>query len=247
MQADTAWSEGTDMGIKSRLFSGVIAAAFLCVVPLGATEKAQVVSHSKDVVVVTPGSLPELAQRHGIAFQLYTESGDGSCYLYIEQHMGERLLVLDVTDPAHIKQVNAIQLRVPGPFDFVRTLKSAAILVQFRNNLGMAVLDVRKPKAPALKRVSALFSPGHTESLGENAFSMVNQPRHDVPIVPRDYQIIDASNPKDPALLFTVKQVNNKIARDETGTTFLLGAEGLTVIRRPRVEEKFRLAETYTN
>jgi hypothetical protein len=30
--------------------------------------------------------------------------------------------VLDVTDPAHIKQVNAIPLSVPGPFDFVRTI-----------------------------------------------------------------------------------------------------------------------------
>jgi hypothetical protein len=247
MQEDTASAEGIEMGIKSSLFSGVIAAAFLGVVPLGATERAQVASHSKDVVVVTPGNLPELAQRHGIAFQLYTQSGDGRCYLYIEQHMGQRLLVLDVTDPAHIKQVNAISLSAPGPFDFVRAIRSSAILVQFRNNLGMALLDVRKPKAPALKRVSTLQTSGYTESLGDSAFLTVNERPNDALVVPRDYQIVDTSNPRKPALLFTVKQVNDKIARDETGTTFLLGAEGLTVIRRPRVEEKYRLAETYTN
>jgi len=235
------------MGIKSRLFSGVLAASFLGVVPLGAVAKALVVSHSHDVVVVTPGSLPELAQRHGISFQLYSESGDGRCYLYIEQHMGERLLILDVTDPANIKQVNAIPLSVPGPFDFVRMLRSSAILVQFRNNLGMAVMDVRKPKAPALMRVSTLLSSGHTESLGDTAFLTRNERRNVDPVVPRDFQIVDTSNPKDPALLCTVKQVNNETARDETGTTFLLGADGLTVVRRPRVEERYKLAETYTN
>jgi len=235
------------MSIKSRLFSGVIAAAFLGMVPLWAMAEALVVSHSRNVVVVMPGSLPELAQRHGIAFQLYSESGDGSCYLYIEQHNGERLLVPDVTDPAHIKQVKAVPLSVPGPFDFVRTLGNAAILVQFRSNLGMAVLDVRKPKAPALKLVSALQYPGHTESLGDSAFLMVRERQADVPVVPRDYQVVDTSDPVDPALLFTVKQVNNKIARDETGTTFLLGAEGFTVIRRPRVEEKYKTAQAYTN
>jgi hypothetical protein len=61
----------------------------------------------------------------------------------------------------------------------------------------------------------------------------------EVPVVPRDYQIVDTSNPADPALLFTVKQVSGEIARDETGTTFLLGSEGLTVIRHPQVEEKY--------
>jgi hypothetical protein len=111
----------------------------------------------------------------------------------------------------------------------------------------MALLDVRKPKAPALKRVSTLQTSGSTESLGDSAFLMVNGLRRDAPVVPRDYQIVDTSNPKEPALLFTVKQVNGKTSRDETGTTFLLGADGLTVIRRPRVEEKYRLAETYTN
>jgi hypothetical protein len=235
------------MSLKCTFFTGLIAAAILGLTPLGAMAKAPTVSHSKDIVVVLPGSLPELAHRHGIAFQLYSGSSDGSCYLYIEQHMGERLLVLDVTDPAHIKQVMAVPLNVPGPFDFVRTLGSAAILIQFRNNLGLALLDVHKPKTPRLKRVGAFPYSGHTESLGDSAFLMVSEPLMDVPVAPRDYQVVDTSNPAGPALLFTIKQVDEKIVRDETGTTFFLGADGLTVIRRPRVEERYKTAQAYTN
>jgi hypothetical protein len=235
------------MSINSRLFSGVLVTAILGVAPLRATTKATVVSHSRNVVVVTPGSLPQLAQRHGIAFQLYSEGGDGRCYLYIEQHKGERLLVLDVTDPAHIKQVNSLSLSVPGPFDFVRKLPSAAILVEFQNNLGTALLDLRKPMAPVLKRVSAFQNSGATEALGSSAILMVNEHSNDMPVVARDYQVVDTSDPAGPTLLFTVKQVNEETVRAETGTTFLLGADGLTVIRRPRVEEKYNANQTYTN
>lgn len=235
------------MGIQSRLLSGVIAGVFLVVVPLEAKTKAPIVSYSKDVVIVTPDSLPELAQWRGIAFQLYTDAGDGSCYLYIEQEKGERLLVLDVSDPAKIKQVNSINLNVPGPFDFVRKLPSGATLVEFRNNLGIAVLDFRKPRAPALKRVSALQNSGPTESLGNSAFLLVNEGPGNVPPEPRDYQVVDTSDPAGPLLLFTAKQVNDEIKRNETGTTFLLGADGLTIIRRPSVEEKHYADQTFPN
>jgi hypothetical protein len=172
------------MSIRPTLFRGAIAAAFLGVMPLGAGAEKLIISHSKDVVVVLPAALPSLAQRHGIAFRLYSESGDGSCYLYIEQHEGERLLVLDVTDPTHIKQVKAVSLAVPGPFDFVRELRPWAILVQFRNNLGLAVLDLRKPKTPQLRPVSGLQYPRRTESLGDSAFLMVDEQQTDVPVVP---------------------------------------------------------------
>jgi hypothetical protein len=41
--------------------------------------------------------------------------------------------------------------------------------------------------------------------------------------------------------LDTVRLVTDKTTRDETGTTFLLGSEGLTIIRRPRVEEEYEI------
>jgi hypothetical protein len=234
------------MSIKSRLFTGTLAATVLGVAPLVWGEEAQVMSHSKDIVVVLPASLPELA-RHGIAFQLYSGSGDGSCYLYIEQHQGEGLLVLNVTDPGHVILTKAVPLTVPGPFDFVRMVGTSAYLVRFRDGLGMGVLDLRKPKAPVLKMVNNLQVPGPTESLGDTAFLTVSGLPTGVSAISQDYQVVDTSNPAYPSLLFTVKQVSGEIARDETGTTFLLGADGLTIIRRPCVEEQYKMAQSYTN
>ena len=215
--------------------------------PAQAPQTHTVVSRSKDVVVVTPASLPTLAQEPGIAFQLYSERSDGSVYLYIEQKQGERLLVLDVTNPAHIKMVRAVTLTVPGPFEFVQTLGSSSLLINYHNNLGMAVLDLRKPKAPVIRAVPGLQHPGHSESLGDSTLLIVDQPRMDASAIPRDYQVVDTSNPADPFLLFTVKQVNATLSRNETGTTFLLGHDGLTIIRRLQVEDQFQSEQRYTN
>jgi LVIVD repeat len=195
----------------------------------------------------THASLPTLAQEPGIAFQLYSERSDGSVYLYIEQNQGARLLVLDVTNPAHIKMVREVTLTAQGPFEFVRALGSSSLLINYHNKLGMAVLDLRKPKAPVIRAVPGLQHPGYSESLGDSTLLIVDQPRMDSPAIPRDYQVVDTSNPADPFLLFTVKQVNATLSRNETGTTFLLGHDGLTIIRRPQVEDQFQTEQRYTN
>jgi hypothetical protein len=205
--------------------------------------RAKIVSHSKDIVVEQPTDLPELAQRVGIDLQLYFGSGDGSAYLYIEQHHGERLLILDVTDPAHMKMVGAVTLSVPAPFDFVGPLGNSAMLVRFRNNQGIAVLDLRKAKAPTLRVFSGLDLLGYTLPLGDTGLLFVNGSRLNQQPTAQDYQIIDASTPAAPILLDTVKLVTNKITREETGTTFLLGSEGLTIIRRPRVEKEYQIQQ----
>ncbi len=57
----------------------------------------------------------------------------------------------------------------------------------------------------------------------------------------RDYQVIDISAPSDPVVLATVKQVKHKVVNGNTGTTFLLGSEGLTVIRRTSVENDYKV------
>jgi hypothetical protein len=217
------------------------------IAPIKATRSQAVVFRSKDVVIVTPASLPKFAQEPGIAFQLYSERSDGSVFLYIEQNQGERLLVLDVTNSAHVKMVRTVTLAVPGPFEFVRTLGSSALLINYHNNLGMAVLDLRKPRVPVLKAVPGLKCPGYSESLGDSTLLIVDQPRIDSPAIPRDYRVVDTSNPVDPFLLFTVKQVNATLSRNETGTTFLLGHDGLTIIRRPQVEDQYQSEQSYTN
>jgi hypothetical protein len=39
--------------------------------------------------------------------------------------------------------------------------------------------------------------------------------------------------------------VTSKLERNETGTTFLLGHDGLTIIRRPQVEYRYKSEQGY--
>lgn len=234
------------MSSKSRIFPAIITSFFLCSALLARTAKAEVASHSKNLIIEQPANLPELAQHPGIAFHLYTESGDGGAYLYVEQHNGQRLVVFDVTDPAHVKTVRSVNLAVPAPFKFAEPVGTSAILVRFDNNRGVAVLDLHQAKAPVLRTVSALQYSGQAEPLGESTFMVTNNPTMDLTNASRDYQIVDASDATNPVLLYTANRVTCTITRDETGTTFLLGQKGLTVIRRPRVEEEYQ-AEQVSN
>jgi len=236
------------VGIRANILCGALAATLLGNVPLLEAAEASEMSNSKDIVIVPAASLPDFAHQPGIALQLYTESGSGDCYLYIEQNMGERLIVLKVTDPARVKLESRVDLTIPGPFDFVQPLGTSAYLIRFRNNLETGVMDLRHPKAPSIRVLSAVESSRHTETIGDSsAFLLIDEQPLTTPPVPRDYQVYDASNPANPALLATVRQVTYTAAREETGTTFLLGADGLTVLRRPRVEAAYKANESYTN
>ena len=196
---------------------------------------AAIESHSKDVVVDLPTDLPELAQTRGQAMDLHN-TNDGRTFLYIEQRDGQRLAILDVTDPGNIKQPASVRINSPAAFDFVRPLGDDVELIRFRNGAGVAVLNLHKPQAPKLRTLSGLREAGHTEPIGETSFLMVNEPYDFVNRIARDYQVVDTSIPSKPTLLTTVSQVTQKLKEDDTGTAFLLGKDGLTVIRRPRVE-----------
>jgi hypothetical protein len=234
------------MSFKSRLFPAAFTLALVSVLPLVSVAQAQVVSRSRSIIVVPSATLPALAQQPGIAFQLYSGSGDGTCYLYVEQKEGKQLAILNVTDPANIKVAGTVSLAIPSPFDFVGALGQSAVLIQFRNH-EMALLDLRNPEAPVLRSENTLGKFGTAESLGDSGLLIGTQQRFAAPAIPRDYQVVDASDPSYPSLLFTVKQVSAKIARDETGTLFLLGSDGLTIIRRPRIEQSYKLAESYSD
>jgi hypothetical protein len=53
--------------------------------------------------------------------------------------------------------------------------------------------------------------------------------------------VIDISSPSDPLLLTTVKEVKHQVVNGDTGTTFLLGRDGLTVVRRLSVESDYKV------
>jgi hypothetical protein len=203
------------------------------------TLHAEIHSKSQELIVVQPRDLPEVAQTPGNSLFLHS-GGSGGTYLYIEQQQGARLTIFDVTDPSKITLVGSITLTVPGAFDFVRPLDGHGELVRFRDNKGVAILDLHKAKAPSLRIISGLSESGSTEALGETGFLMVNEPYNYVRATPRDYQVVDISLPSEPVLLATVKEVRHKIVNADTGTTFLLGSEGLTVIRRTSVENDYK-------
>jgi hypothetical protein len=139
-------------------------------------------------------------------------------------------------------------LTSPGPFDFVRPVGGRAELIRFRDGKGVAVLDLHNPQKPTVKNIAGLSDSGSTQPLGEQAFLMIDEPYNYIRAVPRDYQVIDISSPSDPHLLTTVKAVKDQVVDQDTGTTFLLGSQGLTVIRRLNVENDYKnnqLRSTY--
>ena len=206
------------------------------------TLQAYAAVHSKtnELVVIQPADLPEQAQIPGNSFFLYSDNS-GSTYLYVEQQQGARLTAFDVTDPGKIKVVVSTPITAPGAFDFVRPLGGHGELVRFRDSRSVAVLDLHKVNEPTLHMINGLSEGGTTEELGESGILMVNDPYDYVRATPRDYQVVDISSPSQPMLLVTVAQVKHKLVKNDTGTTFLLGSEGLTVIRRPRVEDEYKV------
>ena len=219
-----------------RFTSGLIALA-IAIAPLASY--AELHSRSKEIVVVEPNDLPELAQLTGDSLFLHSDNV-GRTYLYIEQQAGARLTVFDVTDPARIKSVSTIPLATEGSFDFVQPLNDRAELIRFRQSGDIAVLDLAKTKKPTLRSVASLANPVSTEPLGSTGLLAVRGTYSYARTVPRDFQVVDVSRSSDPVLLTTIKQVEHRVVNDETGTTFLLGSQGLTVIRQPSVEEDYQ-------
>jgi hypothetical protein len=222
--------------IKSTLALGlVVAAEVLSTSPAA----AEIHSRSNRLVVMEARDLPEQAQAPGNSLFLHSDNA-GSTYLYVEQQQGTRLSVFDVTDPARIKLVVSTPLATEGAFDFVRPLGDHAELVYFRNSRREAVLDLRKAKRPALTMISTDTDLDQAETLGESGFLATSQPYKYVSAVGRDYQVIDIAA-SAPTQLATVKDVRHRVTNNETGTTFLLGPNGLTVVRRLSVEYDYKV------
>lgn len=192
----------------------------------------------KKIIVVRPTDLPELARVPGEAMILHA-TGDGKNHLYVEQNNGARLAIFDVTDPANVKQESSVPLDARGPFEFVSSLGDNSELIRFKNGQGEAVLDLHKPKAPAIKIVPGLELQGATRRLGDDGFIVSNQASTQSDENDPDYQVVENTGTREPNRVYDVKQVREEIRNDETGTTFLLTADGLYLIRRPAVEYEY--------
>jgi hypothetical protein len=91
--------------------------------------------------------------------------------------------------------------------------------------------------------IQGLDFQGSTERLGQDGFIVANQPNAQSDANDPNYQVVGISNPLHPNAVAGVKQVLAKTTNDETGTTFLLTADGLYLIRRPAVEEEYEIHE----
>jgi hypothetical protein len=203
---------------------------------------------SNDIVVVQPKDLPELARQPGEAMFMHDTTG-GKMLLYIEQKSGSQLVILDVTDPAHVTSEGFVQLNAGGPFDFVSELGGQKELIRFRLTRNDAVLDLRKPDAPTLERVQGLTEEGQTTLLGTGGFTVTSEADANAatpPPAPRDYQVVDTADSKEATVVSTVKQVREEITNDDTGTTYLLAGDGLHLIRRPAAERRKSLRQMAT-
>jgi hypothetical protein len=230
----------TMKNIKSTLALGLVVTAAI----LATSAEAEIHSKSNDIVVMEARDLPEQAQTPGNSFFLHSDNAGGT-YLYVEQQQGARLSVFDVTDPAGIKLIVSTPLAAQGAFDFVRPLGYSAELVYFRDSQKEAVLDLRKAKRPVLRTISAMTDLGPAEPLGESGFLVTAQAHQYTPAVARDYQVIDVAG-SIPAQLATVKDVKHRVTNDYTGTTFLLGSDGLTVVRQLSVENDYKEQQLQT-
>jgi hypothetical protein len=227
--------------IKSTLALGlVVAAAVLASSPA----EAEIHSKSNDLVVMEARDLPEQAQTPGNSLFLHSDNA-GRTYLYVEQQQGARLSIFDVTDPARIKLVVSTPLAAQGTFDFVRPLGNNAELVYFRDGQKEAVLDLRKARRPVLRMIPATTDFGPAEPLGESGFLVTAQAHQYTPAVARDYQVIDVAG-SIPTQLATVNDVKHRVTNDYTGTTFLLGTDGLTVVRQLSVENDYKEQQLQT-
>jgi hypothetical protein len=207
---------------------------------------AEVISESKDIVVLQPQDLPQLSRAAGQSMELVSP-GNGKTYLYIEQQQLAQLLVLDVTDTAHIKEAGTAKLDLPAAFDFASSAGPAASLVRFRGTGTFAILRYANPLHPTFAATTDQIHGTDAESIDDHGL-LISERHIFMSALPlRNYQIVDATNGQAPRLLSTVQDVQQTVQREETGTTFLLGASGLTVIRRPAQEVRKWLESNYAS
>jgi len=207
---------------------------------------AKVVSEPNDVIVLEPKDLAASARVAGESMTFHSLN-NGQTYLYIEQQQLHRILVLDVTDPARIREVSTVALDAPGAFDFGEMIGFTGAVVRFQDGQRAGVMSFENPAQPRLSQVGTALAGEQTEPINQNGFLTSDGFAGGARLAAHDYRVVDSSHPESLQLLATVKGVQATLVKSDTGTTFLLGQEGLTVIRRPSVELRNRQESTYSS
>ena len=229
--------------MKVKLGSLIVAALGIAARMAPLSAEAELHSRSKDIIVMEAHDLQELAQLPGDSLFLHSDN-QGSTYLYIEQQEGTRLSVLDVTDPAHIRVASTTRLQTRGAFDFAGALNGRTELIRYREGNHAAILDLHKAKRPQIKAADELGGTDPGRTLGIDGILATKVSYRDTRVAaPADFEVLDVSNPSAPLVLATIKDVQQRAVNQETGTTFLLGKRGLTVIRQISAEYEHQVHE----
>lgn len=201
-------------------------------------------AHSRNIVVVPPTAAPALAQTGGEAIYLHSTS-NGQTLLYIETREGHAMSILDVSDPARVRSVGSVALTTKGAYDFVQDVGDAGALIRYRDGSGIALLDLTHPANPVLVDEPALDRAGGGETFGRAGLLLTSER---LPALgnqrPQTYFVMDTEDVAQPSLLATIPAVTQRLTRSDTGTIFLLNEEGVTMVRRPALEQALLAQES---
>jgi hypothetical protein len=169
--------------------------------------------------------------------------GDGRTVLYVESAEGTKLTALDMSDPGKIRRLAETELVAPSRFDFVESVGNDNALVRYRDGSGEALLTFKHCRHPVLGDASPLTGTEAAEKLGETALLSASTNAAVAPIVDSDptYKVWEGSKSSHPNLLATIPGVTQRLLNEDTGTLFFLSRNGITVVRRLRVEEDHKI------
>jgi hypothetical protein len=208
-----------------------ISTLFVALLLAGAAVKpdvCQAKSINGELVVVPVNKLPSEARQPGQAMDLRLVGPD-TLFLYVEQDNGRNVAVFDVTDPHRIRFKRLVLINSSAPFDFVQPAGQSTELIRYRDGSGTALLDLRKPREPRLKAIHAPASESYILPVEDNPSAN----NLTAPHATHDYHVIVPSS-SQPVL--TVKGVVQQLTDEANGAMYLLGNDGLTVIRDLRTE-----------
>ena len=196
-----------------------------------------------NLILVPKDKLPPQARVEGDAMTLHLVDLQ-TLYLYIERDHGQNLAVFDVRNPAKIKFKRMVPINAPASFDFCGLVAPYSMLIRYRDGSGEAILDLMDARKPQIRPLSD--TPAETFILPVSDAPITGL-RKTVPdaVAPRDYQIV---LPNGQRPLIRIKGVIQQANDTGNETTYLLGADGLTVIRNIRGERNLAaLAPPWTN
>ena len=192
--------------------------------------------HSNTLRVETPENDPVLAEANAQAIYLH-KTNDGRAILYIEQQQGRGLSVLDVTDPAAVRRIAQISLPTGLAFEFVRDIDDNAVLIRYNDGSGCAVLNFKHSQRPFVQATFSRTDATYSERIGETGMLATVTANSATPAGNfKTYDVVDTSNVSRPSVLATVPEVEQRAENTDTGTLFLLNKDGVTMVRRLRIE-----------